>query len=63
MDLLGRERKGRDADEANGRQCDYYIYVATEKVVPLNWQLRRNALSPETIKWGLWSVAVSDHAT
>lgn len=33
--------------------------MATEKVQPLNWDLRTGRITPETIKWGLWSIAVS----
>lgn len=33
--------------------------MATEKVQPLNWDLRTGRIAPETIKWGLWSIAVS----
>jgi SCY1-like protein 1 len=40
------------------RQTDSYIYIATERVVPLRWHVMRKSLSPETIKWGLYSVAV-----
>ncbi|POR31829.1 N-terminal kinase-like protein [Tolypocladium paradoxum] len=36
---------------------DTYIYIATERVVPLRWHVRRKSLSPETIKWGLHNVA------
>jgi SCY1-like protein 1 len=44
---------------ANGRaQTDTYIYIATERVVPLRWHVKRKSLSPETIKWGLYSIAV-----
>jgi SCY1-like protein 1 len=38
-------------------QTETYIYIATERVTPLKWHVRRDSLSPETIKWGLWSVA------
>ncbi|KAH6609635.1 kinase family [Trichoderma cornu-damae] len=38
-------------------ETDTYIYIATERVVPLRWHVRRKSLSPETIKWGLYSVA------
>lgn len=34
-----------------------HIYIATEKVSPLSWHLKRKSLSEETIKWGLYSVA------
>ncbi|RDA93678.1 hypothetical protein CP533_4909 [Ophiocordyceps camponoti-saundersi (nom. inval.)] len=38
-------------------ETDDYIYIATERVVPLAWHVRRKSLSPETIKWGLFGVA------
>lgn len=38
-------------------ETDSYIYIATERVVPLRWHVKRKSLSPETIKWGLYSVA------
>ncbi|KAI1778639.1 ARM repeat-containing protein [Hypoxylon cercidicola] len=38
-------------------ETDTYIYIATERVVPLRWHVKRKSLSPETIKWGLYSVA------
>ncbi|EOO02598.1 putative scy1 protein kinase protein [Phaeoacremonium minimum UCRPA7] len=34
-----------------------YIYIATERLVPLRWHVKRKSLSPETMKWGLYSVA------
>lgn len=39
-------------------KTETYIYIATERVVPLRWHVRRKSLSPETIKWGLNSIAV-----
>ena len=39
-------------------QNDTHIYIATERIVPLTWHLRRKSLSEETIKWGLYSIAV-----
>ncbi|CAM1501110.1 Fc.00g102720.m01.CDS01 [Cosmosporella sp. VM-42] len=38
-------------------ETDTYIYIATERVVPLRWHVRRKSLSPETIKWGLHGIA------
>ncbi|KAL2133140.1 hypothetical protein VTI74DRAFT_2835 [Chaetomium olivicolor] len=38
-------------------ESDSYIYIATERVVPLRWHVKRKSLSPETSKWGLYSVA------
>ncbi|KFA64971.1 hypothetical protein S40285_03863 [Stachybotrys chlorohalonatus IBT 40285] len=38
-------------------ETDTYIYVATERIVPLRWHVRRESLSPETIKWGLHGIA------
>jgi SCY1-like protein 1 len=33
------------------------IYLITEKLRPLSWDIRRKSLSEETIKWGLYSVS------
>ncbi|RYP49066.1 hypothetical protein DL768_005156 [Monosporascus sp. mg162] len=38
-------------------ETDSYIYIATERVVPLRWNVRRKSLTPETMKWGLCAVA------
>ncbi|KAL8785548.1 MAG: hypothetical protein Q9213_003296 [Squamulea squamosa] len=38
-------------------ETDTYIYVATERVTPLEWSARRKSLSAETSKWGLHTVA------
>ncbi|PHH59976.1 hypothetical protein CDD81_2335 [Ophiocordyceps australis] len=38
-------------------ETDNYIYIATERVVPLRWHVRRKSLSPETMKWGLHNIA------
>ncbi|KAF2100527.1 ARM repeat-containing protein [Rhizodiscina lignyota] len=38
-------------------ETDTYIYIATERLVPLSWHVRRKTLSEETIKWGLFSIA------
>ncbi|KHN96916.1 protein kinase-like protein [Metarhizium album ARSEF 1941] len=38
-------------------ETETYIYIATERVVPLRWHVRRKSLAPETIKWGLHSIA------
>ncbi|KYK60322.1 protein kinase-like protein [Drechmeria coniospora] len=38
-------------------ETESYIYIATERLVPLRWHIRRKSLSPETIKWGLHSIA------
>ncbi|KAI0018763.1 ARM repeat-containing protein [Xylariomycetidae sp. FL0641] len=40
-------------------ETETYIYLATERVTPLRWHVRRRecALSPETAKWGLHGVA------
>ncbi|KAJ2962732.1 hypothetical protein NQ176_g10913 [Zarea fungicola] len=38
-------------------ETDTYIYIATERVVPLRWHVRRKALTPETIKWGLHGIS------
>ena len=39
-------------------QTETYIYVAIERVVPLRWHIKRKSMSPETLKWGLFNVAV-----
>ncbi|OAA68687.1 protein kinase family protein [Niveomyces insectorum RCEF 264] len=49
-------------------ETDTYIYIATERVVPLRWHVKRKSLSPETLKWGLFNVArtikfINDDAT
>ncbi|RKF53391.1 putative inactive serine/threonine-protein kinase scy1 [Erysiphe neolycopersici] len=38
-------------------ESDSYIYIATERVVPLSWHMKRKSLSIEIIIWGLYSVA------
>ncbi|KXX80561.1 putative inactive serine/threonine-protein kinase scy1 [Madurella mycetomatis] len=38
-------------------ESDSYVYIATERLVPLRWHVKRKSLSPETAKWGLYSVA------
>ncbi|KAL9122474.1 MAG: hypothetical protein Q9187_000966 [Circinaria calcarea] len=38
-------------------ETDTYIYIATERVIPLAWHVRRKSLSVETSKWGLFTVA------
>ncbi|KKY27358.1 putative protein kinase [Diplodia seriata] len=38
-------------------ETETYIYIATERLVPLSWHTRRRALAQETIKWGLHNVA------
>ena len=38
-------------------ETDTYIYLATERVTPLEWSARRKALSEETCKWGLYMIA------
>lgn len=40
-------------------ETDTYIYIATERVTPLSWQVRRDSLNTETIKWGLYSTAIA----
>lgn len=38
-------------------ETDSYIYIATERIVPLRWHVKRKSLSPETLKWGLFNIA------
>ncbi|KAF8250647.1 ARM repeat-containing protein [Wilcoxina mikolae CBS 423.85] len=40
-------------------ETDSYIYIATERITPLGWHIRRGALQSETVKWGLWGVAIT----
>ena len=49
-------------------ETETYIYVATEKLIPLEWPVRRKSISVETAKWGLFTVAnavsfINDEAT
>lgn len=41
-------------------QTEAYIYIATERVTPLGWHVRRKSLSVETSKWGLYTIAVGE---
>ncbi len=38
-------------------ETETYIYVATERVTPLEWAAHRRSLSVETSKWGLFAIA------
>ncbi|CZT20906.1 related to protein kinase family protein [Ramularia collo-cygni] len=38
-------------------ETDQLIYIATERITPLNWATRRKALAEESLKWGLHNVA------
>ncbi|CAD6506393.1 BgTH12-07319 [Blumeria graminis f. sp. triticale] len=38
-------------------ETESYIYIVTERVLPLMFSIRGKSMSPETIKWGLFSVA------
>ncbi|EGX44734.1 hypothetical protein AOL_s00188g72 [Orbilia oligospora ATCC 24927] len=40
-------------------ETDTNIYIATERVVPLGWHVKRNALNTETIKWGLYTISTT----
>lgn len=53
-----KKRAGGPASGLMGSQTDSYIYIATERLTPLGWHVRRKSLSVETLKWGLYSVAV-----
>lgn len=44
--------------EADDSQTESSLYIVTERVVPLSWQVKRRSLSEETAKWGLYSVSV-----
>ena len=34
--------------------------MATERLIPVTWHVRRKSLNEETIKWGLYNISVSD---
>jgi SCY1-like protein 1 len=38
-------------------ETETYIYIATERLSPLSWHVKRKSLTEETIKWGLDNVA------
>ncbi|TVY83949.1 putative inactive serine/threonine-protein kinase scy1 [Lachnellula suecica] len=38
-------------------ETETYIYIATERVIPLRWHIKRKSMSAETLKWGLFGVA------
>ncbi|KAK3625616.1 Nuclear aminoacylation-dependent tRNA export pathway component [Elasticomyces elasticus] len=38
-------------------ETDSLIYIATERLTPLTWSTKRKALSEESLKWGLHTVA------
>ncbi|KAF2262291.1 kinase domain-containing protein [Lojkania enalia] len=38
-------------------ETESYIYIATERLNPLSWQVKRKSLTEETIKWGLHNIA------
>lgn len=40
-------------------QTESNLYIVTERVAPLEWQVKRRSLSEETAKWGLYGISVS----
>ncbi|PVI07752.1 ARM repeat-containing protein [Periconia macrospinosa] len=38
-------------------ETESYIYIATERLSPLSWHVKRKSLTEETAKWGLHNVA------
>ncbi|KAF2025452.1 ARM repeat-containing protein [Setomelanomma holmii] len=38
-------------------ETDTYIYIATERLSPLRWHVKRKSLTEETTKWGLHTIA------
>ncbi|KAL9131048.1 MAG: hypothetical protein Q9217_000934 [Psora testacea] len=38
-------------------ETETYIYIATERVTPLEWHTNRKSLSEETSKWGLCTIS------
>lgn len=39
-------------------ETDAFIYIATERIIPLKWHIKRKSISAETLKWGLFGIAV-----
>lgn len=39
-------------------QNETNLYIVTERVVPLEWHVKRRSLSEETAKWGLYTISV-----
>ena len=40
-------------------QTESNLYIVTERVAPLEWQVKRRSLNEETAKWGLYGISVS----
>ncbi|KAF2642418.1 ARM repeat-containing protein [Massarina eburnea CBS 473.64] len=38
-------------------ETESYIYIATERLSPLSWHVKRKSLTEETTKWGLHNIA------
>ncbi|KAH8596531.1 armadillo-type protein [Bisporella sp. PMI_857] len=38
-------------------ETENFIYIATERITPLRWHIKRKSISTESLKWGLFSVA------
>ncbi len=38
-------------------ETESHIYITTERVTPLSWNIKRKSLSEETIKWGLCTIS------
>ncbi|KAH3917243.1 hypothetical protein HBH56_054340 [Parastagonospora nodorum] len=38
-------------------ETETYIYIATERLSPLSWHVKRKSLTEETTKWGLHNIA------
>jgi SCY1-like protein 1 len=38
-------------------ETETYIYIATERLSPLSWHVKRKSLTEETAKWGLHNIA------
>lgn len=43
--------------EAKQVQSETHIYIATERLTPLSWHVKRRSLTEETTKWGLHNIA------
>ncbi|OKL58970.1 hypothetical protein UA08_05498 [Talaromyces atroroseus] len=38
-------------------ETESHIYIVTERVAPLSWAVKRNSVTEETAKWGIYTVA------
>ncbi|KAF1928686.1 ARM repeat-containing protein [Didymella exigua CBS 183.55] len=41
------------------QESESHIYIATERLTPLSWHVKRKSLTEETTKWGLHNIAMT----